>query len=97
MLWNVDHLWNRGSCFAFNRYRHWGICIVRDRPGKPLIVLHSKEGIKQGDCFAMSLYGVALLPLANKMREEHPSALQPSGAAGEASANAGCLDFLVKF
>ncbi|KAL7524034.1 hypothetical protein ACHAXR_000412, partial [Thalassiosira sp. AJA248-18] len=27
MLWNVAHLWRRGSRFTFNRYRHWGICI----------------------------------------------------------------------
>jgi hypothetical protein len=33
MLWNVAHLWNRGSRFAFNRYRHWGMCLVRDCPG----------------------------------------------------------------
>jgi len=101
MLWNVAHLWNRGSRFAFNRYRHWGICLVRDRPGQLAIELHSKEGITQGDCFAMSLYGVALLPLATKMRDEFPTALQPwfaddSGSAGEAKPNAGCLDFLVK-
>jgi len=42
MLWNVAHLWNRGSRFAFNRYRHWGICLVRDRPGQLAIELHSK-------------------------------------------------------
>ncbi len=65
-------------------------------------MIHSKEGITQGDCFAMSLYGVALLPLATKMREQFPTALQPwfaddLGAAGEARVNAGCLDFLVKF
>ena len=23
MLWNVAHLWNRGSQFAFHRYQHW--------------------------------------------------------------------------
>ena len=79
----------------------WGICLVRDRPGRPTIVIHSKEGITQGDCFAMNLYGVALLPLAKQMRSKFPTALQPwfaddSGAAGEAEANAGCLDFLVK-
>jgi hypothetical protein len=99
MLWNVAHLWNRGSRFAFNRYRHWGMCIVRDSPGHPAMVITSREGITQGDCFAMSLYGVALLPLATKMREQFPAALQPwfaddSGAAGEARVNAGCLDFL---
>jgi hypothetical protein len=65
-------------------------------------VIHSKEGITQGDCLAMSLYGVALMPLTLKMREAVPEALQPwycddAGAAGRALPNAQCLDFLVKF
>jgi len=75
---------------------------VRTDPGDPPIVIHSREGITQGDCLAMSLYGVALMPLASRMRETIPEALQPwycddAGAAGEALPNARCLDFLVKF
>ena len=65
-------------------------------------MIHSKEGITQGDCFAMSLYlyGVALLPLATRMQEVIPHALQPwyaddAGAAGEACWNAACLNYLV--
>ncbi len=102
MLWNVAHLWNRGSRFAFNRYRHWVRCLVRTEPGDLPIVIHSREGITQGDCLAMSLYGVALMPLASRMRKVIPEALQPwycddAGAAGRAEPNARCLDFLVKF
>jgi hypothetical protein len=102
MLWNVAHRWNRGSRFAFNRYRHWVRCLIRSKPGEPALVIHSKEGITQGDCLAMSLYGVALMPLASKMREAIPEALQPwycddAGAAGKAMPNAQCLDFFVKF
>ena len=102
MLWNVAHLWNRGIRFAFNRYRHWVRCLVQMEPGDPPIVIHSKEGITQGDCLATSLYGVALMPLASKMREAIPDALQPwycddAGAAGKAMPNARCLDFLMKF
>ncbi|KAL7526609.1 hypothetical protein ACHAXR_004222, partial [Thalassiosira sp. AJA248-18] len=69
MLWNVAHLWRRGSRFTFNNhYRHWGICIVRDHLGSPAIVIHSKEGVTQGDCSrAMSIYGVGLMPLAARM------------------------------
>ena len=49
----------------------------------------------------MSLYGTAILPLARKMRDAVPTALQlwfadDSGTAGEARTNAACLDFLVK-
>ena len=93
MLWNVAHLWNRGSRFAFNRYHHWVRCLVQTAPGNPPIVIQSWEGITQGDCFAMSLYGVALMPLALRMREMIPKALQPwycidAGAAGKALPNA---------
>ena len=102
MLWNVAHLWNQGSRFAFNCYRHWGRCLVRTEPGHPPLVIHSQEGIMQGNCLAMSLYGDALMPLASRMRETIPEALQPwycgnAGAAGKALPNGQCLDFLVKF
>jgi len=102
MLWNVAHLWNQGSRFAFNRYRHWVRCLVRTEPGHPPLIIHLQEGITQGDCLAMSLYGVAPMPLACRMREMIPEALQPwycndAGAAGKALPNARCLNFLVKF
>ncbi len=50
----------------------------------------------------MSPYGVALMPLASKMRNANPKALQPwycndTGTAGKAVTNAQCLDFLLKF
>jgi hypothetical protein len=93
MLWNVAHRWNRASRFAFNRYRHWVRCLVWSEPGELALVIHSKEGITQEDCLAMSLYGVALMPLASKMRKEIPEALQPwycndAGTAGKALPNA---------
>jgi len=102
MLWNVAHLWNCGSLFAFNWYRHWVSCLVRSEPGTQAIMIHSKERITQGDCLAMSLYGVALMPLVSKMRNAIPKALQPwycddAGAAVKAVSNARCLDFLMKF
>jgi hypothetical protein len=62
------------------------------------IMIHSKERITQGDCLAMSLYGVALMPLVSKMRVAILKALQhDTDAAGKAVPNARCLDFLVKF
>ena len=102
MLWNVAHLWNQGSQFAFNRYRHWVRCLVWTEPGHPPLVIHPQEGITQGDCLAMSLYKVALMPLVSRMRETIPKALQPwycndPGTASMALPNALCLDFLVKF
>jgi hypothetical protein len=93
MLLNVAHLWNQGSRFEFKCYRHWVCCLVRTEPGTLPIVIHSQEGITQGDCLAMSLYGVALMTLASRMRETIPEALQPwycddAGAAGKALPNA---------
>ena len=44
MLCNLAHLWNRGSWFAFNQYRHWVRCLVRSEPGTQAIMIHSKEG-----------------------------------------------------
>ncbi|KAL7524160.1 hypothetical protein ACHAXR_000461, partial [Thalassiosira sp. AJA248-18] len=101
MLWNVAHLLNKGSRFTFNRYRHWAICIVRNKPGDPVIVIHSKEGITQGDCRAMSIYGVGPMPLASRMREGIPDALQPwfaynAAGAGKAINNGHCLKFLME-
>jgi hypothetical protein len=103
MLWNVAHYWNQGSRFAFNRYRHWGQCQVRSEPGELALLIHLKEAITQGDCrLVMSLYNVTLMPLASKMSEAIPKALQPwycndADAAGKAKPNAQCLDFLMKF
>jgi hypothetical protein len=72
MLLNLAHLWNCRSRFAFNRHCHWVRCLVRTEPGESSIVIHSKGGIRQGNCFAMSLYGVALMPLVSKIREASP-------------------------
>jgi hypothetical protein len=102
MLWNVAHLWNCMSRFAFNHYCHWVCCLVQTELGEPSIVIHSKEGITQGDCLAMSLYRGALMPLAFRMLEKIPEALQrwccnDAGMAGMALPHACCLDFLVEF
>jgi hypothetical protein len=57
----------------------------------------------QGNCLAMSLYSIALMPLVSMMHDEIPDeALQPwycndAGAAGKALPNTQCLNFLVKF
>ena len=48
ILWNVAHLWNKGSGFLYNRYRHWGKVSVRDEPRKLAIIIQSKEGIAYG-------------------------------------------------
>jgi hypothetical protein len=99
-LWTVRHRWARGSRFTFNCYRHYARLIVRVPGSKPRILL-SREGVTQGCVLAMMVYGVALLPLAEKLREAVPTVLQPWYAddfllMGGAKDNAEGFSLLVK-
>ena len=76
MLWTVRHQTPKLSRFAFNCYRH-EVRLVCRRRGKNALILRSKEGVTQGDPLAMTLYGIALMPLAEILREEFPTVLQP--------------------
>jgi hypothetical protein len=101
MLWTAAHRWTKASRFAFNHYCHQNIIYVRDRPGKPPFWILSREGIAQGCSLSMNLYGVALLPLLNRMHAAVPDALAPAyaddtAAAGKAVHNAACLSFLLR-
>jgi hypothetical protein len=65
-------------------------------------VIHSEEGITQGDCLVMSLYEVVLMPFASKMCEAIPKVLQQCYcddvcAAGKTLPNSCCLGFHMKF
>jgi hypothetical protein len=99
MLWNVRHRWPKGSRLAFNCYRHFNLVIVRRGDGETAHVITHEEGLSQGDPLAMILYGVALLPLVEKLKEAVPEALIPMFADDAAAvANfthcASCLEFL---
>ena len=99
MLWNVYHRWHRGSRLTFNRYRHQNIIYVRGLPGEMPVIILGKEGVAQGCVFGSICFGIGLMPLAEKMREEVPEALQPLFAddvtpVGPAGPNARCLKFL---
>jgi len=99
MLWTVFHRWQKGSRFAFNRYRHHNIVYVRRHPGQPAYEILSKEGVAQGCTFGMFCYGVGLMPLCEQMRAEVEGAVQPAYAddissAGPAAANAKTLGLL---
>ena len=76
MLWTVRHRWAAGARFAFNCYRHATTLVVR-RAGKPCATIASAEGVVQGCPMAMVLYGLALLPLAEALKEAEPTVLQP--------------------
>ncbi|KAL3795565.1 hypothetical protein ACHAWO_009861 [Cyclotella atomus] len=99
MLWNVRHRWAAGARFAFNSYRHFLTLVVRTDDAEDAYWLEGQEGLSQGDPFAMLLYGIALMPLAERMLEAVPGALQPwfaddSAVAGTSEQCADCLDFL---
>jgi hypothetical protein len=68
MLWVIRHEWAAGARFAFNCYRHHSLLVVRNPGGEPL-TFFSKEGVTQGDPFAMIAYGVGMLPLVRKLKE----------------------------
>ena len=46
-------------------------------PGEDTLILLSKEGVTQEDPLAMALYGIVLLPLAEILRADNPTVLQP--------------------
>ena len=49
--------------FTFNCYRHWATLVVRNTADGSGHLLHSKEGVTQGDPLAMIAYCIGFLPL----------------------------------
>ncbi len=78
MLWTARHCWPQGTQFAFNCYRHYARCIVRNPGDKPSILL-SREGVTQGCPQSGILYGIGLLPLAECLRR-NDDPQQPSNS-----------------
>ena len=76
MLWTVRHLWPRMSRFILNCYRHQIRMVIR-MLGESAVFILSKEGVAQGDPFAMALYGIMLLPLIAHLKRMFPRVLQP--------------------
>ncbi len=100
MLWQTAMLWSKASRFVFNGYYHWNLIFFRNDPGKPAIVLHSKEGSIQSDVFGRQLFAIAMMPLCTKMQAAVPRALQPwyadDGVVGvQAQHNAACRKFVI--
>ena len=86
MLWTVRHEWPSGARFVFNCYKRWAILGIRGQNGS-FLVLHSKEGVTQGDPLAMFAYGIGVLPLIRRLKRNHPRLFQPwyaddAGAGG---------------
>ncbi len=77
MLWEARHRWPSGSRFAYNLYRHECRLLLRGPPGTTPALLLSREGVMQGCVWGMILYGIGLLPLAEHLRQQDPTVLQP--------------------
>ncbi len=78
MLWTARHRWPKGTRFAFNCYRHYVRCIVRNPRDEPSILL-SREGVTQGCPQSGILYGIGLLLLVEYLcRDDDPQ--QPSNS-----------------
>jgi hypothetical protein len=75
-MWTVRHRWAAASRFAFNCYRH-APQLMLCQLGKLCIILLSQEGVTQGDPLSMILYGLALSPLAEKLKRAIPDLTQP--------------------
>ena len=90
MLWIIRHHWPKMTRFAFNAYRHqWQQRLCVGRAGLATLVLLSMEGVTQGDPLTVALYGVALLPLIEHLRQEYPRVLQPWYANDDAMRGTG--------
>ena len=66
VLWNSRVTWPRCSQYLFNTYKGWAPLVLKGSAS----MLHSKEGITQGDPLSMFIYAIATLPLINTV--DHP-------------------------
>ena len=101
MLWQTAMLWPKASRFVFNRYHHWNLVFLRDDPGRPVIVIHSKEGTMQGDVLGGQLFAISMMPLCSNMQAAVPEAVQPwfaddGGSGSTALHNAECCEFVLQ-
>ena len=76
MLWTVRHLWPSGASFVFNCYHHWSLLFFWNGNGMASI-LHSREGVTQGDHVTMIAYGIGILPHIKHLKWAIPDVTKP--------------------
>ena len=76
VLWTVQNLWLSIARFVFNCYRHWSSIVFLNGNGTDSI-LHSREGMTQGDTLVMIPYGIWILPLIKNIKQAIPDVIQP--------------------
>ena len=74
IMWTVRRRWPPGARFTLKFYQNEAQLVVR-RPAVICHILKSREGVIQGDHLSVVLCGLALLPLAEAMREADPGVL----------------------
>jgi hypothetical protein len=62
-LWNVRLRWPRCARFLFNTYRGYSVMVIQGAKN----LLHSQEGVTQGDPLSMLMYAMAILPLIQSL------------------------------
>ena len=67
MIWDVPHKCPIGTQFTFNCYHHWATLVVRVMGDGSGNLLHSKEGVNQGDPLAIIAYGIGFISLIREL------------------------------
>ena len=88
MLWAVWQEWPGGAQFTFNCYFHWATLVVRNTTDGSGHLLHSMEGVTQGDPLSMIAYGIGVLSLIRDLRRAR-SCVTQTGYADDAGAGGG--------
>jgi hypothetical protein len=89
MLWTVWHEWPTCAQFTYNFYKHCTTLVICNNNGSGSgVFLFSKEGITQGDPLSMFAYGIGILLLIHRLKQEFPTVEQPwyaddAGAGGK--------------
>ena len=73
ILWTVRHLWPTGVRFTFNCYRHHSMLYLKSADKRGFEIIHSREGVMQGDLRAMIAYSILLLPMIRILCKQFPN------------------------
>ena len=76
MLWTVCHLWPSGDCFVSNCYFYHYSLVLRNGDGT-VDIIHSREGVTQGEPLYMVAYKIGILMLVKCLKFTYPEATQP--------------------
>ena len=57
----MQHHWPMGAHFTFNCYRHHLILYLKLADERDVEIIHSREGVTQGNLLVMIAYGILIL------------------------------------